>query len=334
VFSINNRLVGGNNPVYIIAEMGINHNGNSDIAMKMVEEASKADTDAVKIQIVYADESYTIDSESYSIFKKNEIKINDWEKIVRLAKELKIDIFATFAQPKAILFAEQLDLPAIKISSSNLTNYPLLKAAARSGKPLLLSTGLSYLSEVDESIRYLEENGSSQIGILHCTSLYPTHPKDVNLLALNTLSKAFPYPIGFSDHTIGSFCAVASVAMGAKIIEKHFTLDKTMEGPEHHFSADPEELVVLVKAIRDAEEALGSYVKRPVADEVPLREKMQRTLVADKEIKEGEILTDAMVIPKRSPAKGLQAKYLDIIVGRRAKKNIPKNSPITFELIC
>ena len=233
MFLINNREIGGENPTYIIAEMGINHNGSLDIAMKMVKEAAKCGVDAIKVQIVDADRSYTKNSESYSIFKSVELKIDEWGKIVKLAKKLNLDIFASFTQPEDVKIAEQLDLPAIKVSSSNITNFPFLKAVAKVGKPLFLSTGLGYLSEVDEAVRYLEENGNKQIGILQCTSLYPTEHKDVNLLVIKTLQKAFPYPIGFSDHTKGICSAIASVALGAKIIEKHFALDRSMQGPDH-----------------------------------------------------------------------------------------------------
>ena len=333
MITINNREIGGNNPAYIVAEMGINHNGSLDIAMKMVKEAAKCGVDAIKVQIVDADRSYTKNSESYSIFKRVELKIDEWWKIVKLAKKLNLDIFASFSQPKDVKIAEQLALPAIKVSSGNITNFPFLKAVAKTGKPLFLSTGLSYLSEVDEAVRYLEENGNKQIGILQCTSLYPTEHKDVNLLVIKTLQKAFPYPIGFSDHTLGVSCAIASVALGAKIIEKHFTLDKSMQGPDHKFSATPEELAQMVKSIREVELSMGFSIKRPVADEISLREKLRRSIVAARNIEKGEILTEDKITAKRSNVKGLEPRYIEIIVGREVKKNISKDDPITMDLL-
>ena len=333
MIKINNREIGGDNPAYIIAEMGINHNGSLDIAMKMIKEAAKCGVDAVKVQIVDADKSYTKDSESHSLFKSVELKIKEWEVIVRLVEKLNIDIFASFSQPKDVKIAEKLALPAIKVSSSNITNFPFLKAVAKVGKPLFLSTGLSYLSEVDEAVRYLEENGNKQIGILQCTSLYPTEHKDVNLLVIKTLQKSFPYPIGFSDHTLGVSCAIASVALGAKIIEKHFTLDKSMQGPDHKFSATPEELAQMAKSIREVELSMGFSIKRPVADEISLREKLLRSIVVVRNIEKGEILTEDKISIKRSDEKGLEPRYFEIVLGRKARKNIPKDKPVTFESI-
>jgi len=299
----------------------------------MVEGGARAGVDAMKLQIVYSDKSYTKDTDSYAIFKKVELTTDEWGKVIILAKDLGIDIFATFTHPEDIGMVEQYDLPAIKISSSNLTNFPLLEASLKIGKPLLLSTGLSYLSEIDEAVRFLERNNNNQIGLLQCTALYPTIPDDVNLNVIKTLKMAYSYPVGFSDHTIGNSCAIASVALGARIIEKHFTLDKSMVGTDHYFSATPEELQMLVKAVREVERSIGSYIKCPVPDEIPQREIMQRKLVAAKDIKSEEILTKDSVLLKRSVAKGLASKYYDLVIGRKARKHIPVDTPITFDLI-
>jgi sialic acid synthase SpsE len=333
VIKINNREIGGDSPTYIIAEMGINHNGSLDIAMKMIKEAAKCGVDAVKVQIVDADKSYTKDSESHSLFKSVELKIKEWEVIVRSAEQLNIDIFATFAHAEDVIIANELQLPAIKVSSGNLTNFPLLKNVAKTGVSVLLSTGLSYLSEVDEAVRYLEKNGNNQIGILHCTALYPASPRDVNLLVIKTLRKAFPYPIGFSDHTKGICSAIASVALGAKIIEKHFTLDRSMEGSDHCFSSTPEELMQMVRSIREIELSMGSSIKRPVSDEISLRDKLRRSIVAARNIEKGEILTEDKITAKRSKVKGLAPRYIEIIVGREVKKTISKDDPITMDLL-
>ena len=333
MIKINNREIGGDSPTYIIAEMGINHNGSLDIAMKMIKEAAKCGVDAVKVQIVDADKSYTKDSESHSLFKSVELKIKEWEVIVRSAEQLNIDIFATFAHAEDVIIANELQLPAIKVSSGNLTNFPLLKNVAKTGVSVLLSTGLSYLSEVDEAVRYLEKNGNNQIGILHCTALYPASPRDVNLLVIKTLRKAFPYPIGFSDHTKGICSAIASVALGAKIIEKHFTLDRSMEGSDHCFSSTPEELMQMVRSIREIELSMGSSIKRPVSDEISLRDKLRRSIVAARNIEKGEILTEDKITAKRSKVKGLEPRYIEIIVGREVKKTISKDDPITMDLL-
>jgi sialic acid synthase SpsE len=333
MITINNREIGEGNPIYIVAEMGINHNGSLDIALKMVEEAAKSGVDAVKIQIVDADRNYAKNSMSYTIFKKVELEIDKWRKVVELAKNLNLDIFSTFAHPGDLVIAEELEFPVIKISSSNLTNFPLLKAAAVTGKPILLSTGMSYINEIDEAIRYIEQNGNDRIGILQCTALYPTPPKDVNLLAIETLRKVFSYTVGFSDHTKGICSAIASVALGAKIIEKHFTLDRSMEGSDHCFSSTPEELMQMVRSIREVELSMGSSIKRPVSDEISFRDKLRRSIVAARNIEKGETLTEDKITAKRSNVKGLEPRYIEIIVGREVKKNISKDDPITMDLL-
>lgn len=334
MLSINNKKIGDGFPAYIIAEIGINYNGDFDLAIKMVEEAARAGVDAVKVQIIYADKSYTKDSESYAIFKKVELPMEDWKKIVARARDLKIDIFATFTQPEDMRTAEILGLPAIKISSSNITNFPLLKAAARSGKPILVSTGMAYLSEVDEAVRYLEEHGVRNLGIFHCISLYPTSAKDANLQAITTMRQAFlQYPIGFSDHTMGNHCAIAAVALGARIIEKHFTMDRAMEGPDHHFSATPSEFAELVKAVRETESALGSGIKCPASAEVDLRAKFQRILVATHDIKEGEKLNEENMTAKRSGQGGLATRWHEIVLGRPVRRALAKDEPLTLDIL-
>ncbi|MEW5766982.1 MAG: N-acetylneuraminate synthase family protein [bacterium] len=331
---INSKPIGAGHPTYIIAEIGINHNGSLDIATKMLEQAVKSGVDAVKMQIISADNSYARTSPSYSIFKKVELSLEEWATLVNQARMLNIDMFATFVNSSDLLYAEQLDLPAIKISSTNITNFPLLEAIAQLGRPVIMSTGMGYLSEVDEAVRFLEKKGQQQMGILQCTSLYPTQPKDVNLLAIRTLAEAFPkYPVGFSDHTIGINCAVAAVAMGAKILEKHFTLDRDMEGPDHHFSVTPDELACMVSAVREVEAAFGSSMKGPVLEERSIRDQFQRSLVASEDIREGERLEQGKIITKRSEVKGIAPKYMDIVIGRIAKQSIAKDAPITWDAV-
>lgn len=332
MLKINTRIIGDEYPTYIIAEIGVNHNGQVDLALKMVEAAKKAGADAVKVQIIDPDKSYTKGTESYAIFKRVYIPLDGWRKIAAKAKELGVDIFATFTHPDDMGLAQELGFPAIKISSSNITNFPLLKAAAETGKPLVVSTGMAYLSEVDEAVRYLEEHGAKQLGILHCTSLYPTAPEDINLRAIITLHQAFPaYPIGFSEHTIGIHATVAAVALGARIIEKHFTLDQKMEGPDHYFSSTPEEFSALAKAIREVKRALGNGIKRPAFKEMSERVKLQRVLVAARDISAGEPLTKDNVAAKRSTKVGLATRWYDIILGHQSRKALTKDDPITMD---
>ena len=331
---INSKTIGNECPTYVIAEIGVNYNGSYKLASELVTSAAACGVDAVKIQIITANRSYTPDSDSYSIFKQNELAVEEWIKLVDFAKSLKITIFSTFVNDLDLKYAEILDLPAVKISSTNITNFPLLKSVARLGKPVIMSTGMGYLSEVDEAIRFLEKNGQNKIGILQCTSLYPTPPDQLNLRSIRTIQCAFPkYPVGFSDHTVGNHCAIAAVACGAKIVEKHFTLNKEIEGPDHHFSATPDEMKALVGAIREVEMSLGSTQKRPSPREISLRDEFQRSLVAAVDIRKGQCLEADMLIPKRSPSKGIEPKYVDIICGRIARIDIRKDSPITWDCI-
>ncbi len=333
MFSFNGKTIGEGQPTYIISEIGVNHNGNFDQALWMIDESARAGADAVKVQIIFADRSYTKESESYKIFKAIEFTMDQWKRIAEHAQKRNIDIFATFTQPDDMSIADELEFPLLKISSSNVTNFPLLKAAARVKKPILMSTGLSYLSEVEEAVRCLEEEGCRDLALLHCTSLYPTSAPDVNLRALETLKKVFPYPIGFSEHTMGSHCSIAAVALGADIIEKHFTLDPAMEGPDHYFSMTPNELTDLVRSIREVEQALGDGRKVPRAGELPERKKLQRVLVASRDIAEGEVFSAENLTAKRSDHAGLETKWLETTCGRRAARSILKDQPITFDVI-
>lgn len=334
MIKINKRRIGLSHPVYVVAEIGTNYNGDVSLALNMVKAAREAKVDAVKFQIVTADRSYTKKSDSYDIFKKIELNRKEWKEIFDFAGELRMDCFATFTNSEDLDDFADLNCPVFKISSSNLTNFSLLKAVAEKQKPVILSTGLSYLLEVEDAVEFLEKAGQKQMAILQCTSLYPTLPKDVNLKVIQTLQKKFTkYPIGFSDHTMGVACAVASVSLGATIIEKHFTLAKNFKGPEHLFSADPQEMGLMVRMVREVEQALGSSEKEPTLEEIPLREKWFRSVVALKNIAEGEALTAEMLCIKRSPRKGLDPKYFDTLLGKKVKQKILKDDPLTFEAL-
>ena len=199
---------------------------------------------------------------------------------------------------------------------------------------MLISTGMSFLHEVDETMAYLMEEGQEAIGLFHCTSLYPTRMEDANLLALRTLQAVYPdHPVGFSDHTEGIDCAVAAIALGARMIEKHFTLDRKMKGPDHFFSSTPDELKRLVQAIRNTETALGSLKKEPVPGERPLRKRLRRTLVAAREIRQGEILSPDNVETKRTDVQGIDARLYHLVEGKEARDLIAEGEVIRFGMI-
>ena len=229
--TINGHKIGPGRPVYIIAEIGTNYNGDKDLAKEMIKAAVSCGVDAVKFQIITADRSYVKKSDSYSIFKKIELRKSDWEEIVDYARSLRVDIFATFVNCQDLEEFAEFNWPVLKISSTNLTNFPLLEGVARQKRPVIMSTGVSYLKEVKEAVQFFKKKKGRLLAILQCTSLYPTPPSEANLLAIKKLATSFPdHVIGFSDHTKGIECAVAAVALGACIIEKHFTLDEKCLG--------------------------------------------------------------------------------------------------------
>lgn len=331
--TIGGRTIGDGSPTYVIAEIGINHNGDPARFRAMLRAFRDAGADAVKVQIIDAAKSYTRGTASYDIFKRVEFDIATWHVLVAEARSLGVTLFSTFTEPDALALVTELDLPAVKVSSGNVTNIPLLRAIAATRRPVIMSTGLSYLSEVDEAMRELESHGCTELAILQCTSLYPTAPRDVNLRTFVTLRHAFPYPIGFSDHTVGNACAIAAVALGARIIEKHVTLDHALPGPDHHFSATPDEFAALVCGIRDVEAALGAPRKRPTITELAERPKFQRTLVASRAIAGGEVFTTENIIGKRTTVTGLAPRFADYCYGQRATRAIAIDEPITFDVI-
>ncbi len=331
---IHERLIGANHPVYVIAEIGINHDGRAQQAMQLVDAAAKAGADAVKFQIITAQRCYSPSSPSYSIFKEVELTKDEWRTIFAHARRAKLDCLATFADGQDLQDYDEFPWPAYKISSSNVTNIPLLKAMAAKGRPVILSTGLSYRKEIREAVDCLKDNGARDIILLQCTSIYPAPPEAVHLNVLKTLREEFfDCLVGFSDHTQGIACAGAAVALGACLIEKHFTLDKKQKGPDHHFSADPPEFAGMVRQIRTVEAALGSPIKEPVLSEITDRPKLRRTIVALRSLKAGQILTSHDIGLKRSVAPGLLPKHFENIVGKIIKNDVLPHEPITSAMV-
>lgn len=328
---INQHFIGAGHPVYVIAEAGINHNGDIKITKEMISRARQCGADAIKFQILTPERCYTRQSISLEIFKKVSFSKDQWHSIFDFALQEGIDCFATFVDMKDIEDYKDLDCPAFKVSSSNATNIPLLEYIATQGRPVILSSGLCDMQEVREAVHCLRTHGQRELALLQCTAIYPAPAEAVNLNVLRTFSQEFPdCPIGFSDHTDGIECAVASVAMGAVIIEKHFTLDKLMPGPDQLFSADPRELTALVQGVRTVERALGSAVKVPVLSEVQDRVALQRTIVAAVDLKKGEVLGARHLALKRFPGGGLKPKDYQHLLNKRLKCNIAMDQPVSF----
>ena len=224
---------------------------------------------------------------------------------------------------------QQLDLPLFKLPSGEVTNWPFLEYVARKGKPIILSTGMAYLSEVDEAVRIIHNTGNTQLVVLHCVSNYPADPADANLLAMQGLATALQVPVGYSDHTPGIEVALAAVAQGACVIEKHFTLDKSLPGPDHQASLEPHELRTLVAGIRTVERALGNGIKQPADSEMDNRVLVRRSLVATRDISQGNAIKPDMLKALR-PATGISPSHFQEVVGRHARHAIPAGQLLTW----
>lgn len=343
-FFIDGKKVGGGAQAYIIAETGVNHNGSREILKEMIHALAGCGVDAVKLQTFKPEDVVTDESVLYTyreggreitepiidIFRRVETKLEWHAEIFEFAKKLGLTVFSTACDHESIDHLDALGFPAFKMGSDDLTNIPLIEYIAAKKKPFLISTGMSTMAEIEEAVAAIERAGNENIGILHCVSNYPTDHSDCNLRCIGTMKMCFDYPIGYSDHTEGVSASIAAVALGAEIIEKHFTLDKKMKGPDQFFSSDPKEFADLVRCIRETEAALGSTVKKFRPREADMRVNCRRGVVAIRDIKEGETITAENTALKR-PATGIQPRDYRNILGKTAKKNIKKFDPVTFD---
>lgn len=342
---IGNKLIGEKEPCFIIAEAGVNHNGNFDLAKKLINVAKKAGVDAVKFQTFKSEEIVTLDASQakyqventgkresqYTMLKRLELSYSNFRELKEYCDKEKIIFLSTPHSCK-----EDVDLvaelsPAIKIGSGDLTNLSILKYIAGKNLPIILSTGMGNLEEIKEAVDVILSFNQELI-LLHCTTNYPTPFNQVNLKAMLTMAKEFNLPVGYSDHTEGINVSLAAVALGARVIEKHFTLDKNLPGPDHKASLEPKELEEMVKAIRNTERALGNGIKGPTRSEKKVRRVVRKSVIAKVNIPEGTKITKNMLIIKR-PGTGIKPKYVSKVIGRRAEKNIKKDELITWDII-
>ncbi len=341
---LGNREIGEGQPVFIIAEAGVNHNGNVKLARKMIDVAQKAGADAIKFQTFKTEELVVPNAPKaryqklstpgrfqFEMLKKLELSESEFEGLFHYCKRKKIIFLSTPFDFSSADFLYKLGVPAFKIGSGDLTNLPLLRHIANYGKPMILSTGMATLQEVKEAVVTVYSVGNKKIILLHCTSNYPTRYEDVNLRILDTLRK-FNTPIGYSDHTAGLEVAVAAVAKGVCIIEKHFTLDKNLPGPDHKASLEPGELKKMVNAIRNTERAMGHSIKRPVQNEREISKIARKSIIANKAIPKGTRITRDMLAIKR-PGTGIEPKCLSQLLGKRTKKFIGKDHVLTWDLL-
>ncbi len=342
---INNKKIGEGNPTYIIAEMSANHNQSLEKAIKIIDAASAAGADAVKIQTYTAD-TITIDSsneffrikgtiwEGKNLYGLYQEALTPWEwhpKLQDACQSRGLDFFSSPFDSTAVDLLKKMNVPAYKIASFELVDIPLLKKIASIGKPIIMSTGMATLAEIDEAVRTIRDKGNNEIALLKCTSAYPAPPEEMNLRTIRHLAQAFNAPVGLSDHTMGSAVAVASVALGGCIIEKHLTLSRNDKGPDSAFSMEPDEFKCLVDDIRIAEKALGR-VTYEITDKQKENRVFRRSLFVVSDIQVGEFFTEKNVRSIR-PGHGLHTRYLEQIVGRKATRHIEKGTPLSWDMI-
>lgn len=322
------------NRCLIIAEAGVNHNGRLDTALKLCDAAKHSGADAVKFQTwkteniitrrvdqaQYQKENTGICESQFDMLKKLELPYDDFVKIKKHCDDIGITFISTADDSESLDFLVELGIPFIKIGSGDIGNISYLREIASKKLPVILSTGMSNLSDIDISLRALREGGAIDITLLHCTTSYPCPHNKVNMRAMNTLREAFHLPVGYSDHTIGCEAAIAAVTFGACVIEKHFTLDCQMEGPDHLASTEPGPFKDLVESIRNTESLLGDGIKEPTPEEVEISKVVTKRLVAKTNISAGEIFGKANVCVKRNDY-GTLARYYDKLIGREAQKD-------------
>lgn len=346
VIRIGARLIGGSQAVFIIAEAGINHNGQMSYAKKLIDVAKDAGADAVKFQTFNTEELVTQSAQKadyqkeaggsgesqYDMLKRLELKKGDFIELARYSKKRGITFLSTPFDKESVDLLDAIGMPVFKIGSGEITNFPLLTYTARKGKPIIISTGMATLPEIEEALKILRKQGAKNTILLHCVSSYPARIEDINLKVMETLKRAFRLPIGFSDHTLGLTASIAAVALGACVIEKHFTLDKKLPGPDHRASLEPNELKQMIRAIRDVEKAMGNGKKRPTKDEEVNKKAVRRSIIAKADILEGTIITEEILAVKR-PGTGITSRYIERVVGRIARKNIRRNELIKWEML-
>ncbi len=320
--------------IFIIAEAGVNHNGDIKLAKKLIDAAKSTGADAVKFQTFkaeslvskvaqkadYQKQATETDESQLEMLKKLELSFSDFKDLKKYCEGKEILFLSTPFDFDSIDFLESLEMPIYKVPSGEITNLPYLMKIASTGKPVIMSTGMSDLDEVGLALEVLRDNGAGTITLLHCNTQYPTPFEDANIKAMLTLKERFGVAVGYSDHTLGIEAPIAAVALGATVIEKHFTLDKSMEGPDHKASLDPQELKAMVTSIRNIELALGDGIKRPSRSETSNKEVARKSIVATRNIVKGEIFTEDNLTIKR-PGNGISPMKWFEVLGMSAERD-------------
>ena len=329
-FNIGRAQIGGVAAPFIIAEAGSNFDQSLDIALKLIDTAVDCGADAVKFQLFRADELHPVGSEMYKAFKAVELN-PDWvEKLFAHARDRNIQFLASAFDRKSVDLLEALGVPAHKVASSETTNIPLLSYIAAKHTPMISSTGMCDLADVADAVMICEAAGNDRIALLQCVAMYPLPVELTNLRVMEMFSKTFSCPVGYSDHTLGLAASIAAVAMGANIIEKHFTLNKNSKGPDHFYALEPDELKTLITMAREAHAALGRAAKELTPDEK--RWGRREGLYAARDIKSGSRIGEDDISVQR-PAVGLRARYRNALLDATAAADIDRGAPITWDQI-
>jgi len=343
---INGRKIGSGYPAYIIAELSANHRQQFDEAVKLIEAAKKAGADAVKLQ-TYTPDTLTLQCNAryfqisggtlwdgkplYDLYSEAYMPWEWQPKLKELADSIGIRLFSTPIDKTSVDFLEGMGVPVYKIASFEIVDIPLIEYIASKGKPIIISTGMAAQDEIDEAIQAARRGGARQVALLKCTSAYPALPAEMNLRTIPDMARRFKVPIGLSDHTLNIAVPVASVALGACILEKHFTLSRSIPGPDSAFSLEPHEFRAMVDAIRTAEEALGE-ISYKVSEQEAKSRVFRRSLFVVKDMRKGEVFTEENVRSIR-PGHGLHPRYLKDILGAKAAKDIARGTPLSRQLI-
>lgn len=346
IFHIGNRAIGGDRPVYVVAELSANHNGSLDRAKAIVRAAKDAGADAVKLQTYTADtltlncgnECFRIRGGTvwdgrtlHDLYAEASMPWKWHAELMALANSLGLDCFSTPFDATAVRFLESLNVPAYKIASLEIVDIPLLRTVARTRKPIVLSTGAAALAEIEEAVQTVREAGCEQLALLHCVSAYPAPPNQMNLRTIADMARRFGVVGGLSDHTLGAEAAIAAVALGARIVEKHLTLARADGGPDAAFSSEPHEFRAMVDGIRVAQSAVGDVRYEPAVSEDAVRA-YRRSLFVCEDMKSGDAFTSSNVRSLR-PGNGLHPRHYDAILGKHASMDICKGTPLSWELI-
>lgn len=340
------RWIGEGEPCYVVAEVSANHNQSFDRAVEIIRAAKQAGADAVKLQ-TYTPDTMTIDCDrewfripdnslwaGKTLYQLYAEAYTPWEwhlKLQEVTRELGLTLFSTPFDATAVDFLERLGVPAYKVASFEVVDLPLLRRIARTGKPVILSTGMASLSEIDEAVKTLRQNGAGQIVLLKCTSAYPAPPSEMNLRTIPHLSATFDVMAGLSDHSLGSSVAIAAVALGARLVEKHLTLRRADGGPDAAFSIEPDEFAQMVQGIRQVEQALGQIRYECSPDEVK-NLRFRRSLFVVRDVKAGEMFTQDNVRAIR-PGHGLPPRHSQDVLGKKAPRDVPRGTPMSWEIV-